>query len=237
MVIHNKYQLLKYNPAINQLDINLENIIHASGYNNRNEFPFVSLLNELYFEVKNIISPECAFIVVPQAVSSLPKGEIAVDGIILKTGKIISSALKEISKSVLFVGTVGKDFDNWLEDKKKENDLLGEYLANLIGSEIAESLAKWIHKKIFEYFGDEELRCSNRYSPGYCGWDVNEQKKIFEFFPKDVCGITLTESALMLPMKSISGIVGIGKNIERKDYPCEVCNVSFCYKNRRSILV
>ncbi|MCK7538940.1 MAG: hypothetical protein MZV63_52410 [Marinilabiliales bacterium] len=46
---------------------------------------------------------------------------------------------------------------------------------------------------------------TNRFSPGYCGWDVAEQHKLFSFFKDNFCGITLTESALMNPVKSVSG--------------------------------
>ena len=41
---------------------------------------------------------------------------------------------------------------------------------------------------------------TNRFSPGYCGWHVNEQKLLFSLLPDNVCGITLNSSALMYPI-------------------------------------
>jgi len=237
MISKMKNLLFKYNPNVASLEMNLENIVHITGYKNIESFPYYYLLNEFYLELKEIITPQCAFIIIDDAYCQSQKGEVYIDGITFKTEKIISSSLKKISKAALFIGTAGETFDTWLEKKKKEEDPFVEYLSSLIGSEIAERLAKWIHKKIEEHFKKEQLNCSNRYSPGYCGWDVNEQKKIFEFFPQNICGVSLTDSALMLPIKSVSGIVGIGENVEWENYPCEVCNVPFCYKNRRSQLV
>ena len=42
------------------------------------------------------------------------------------------------------------------------------------------------------------------------------------------CGITLTESALMVPMKSVSGIIGVGKTVQRVDYTCDLCGMKDC---------
>ncbi len=232
-----KNQLFQFKLNVDSLAIDLRNIVRATGYKSEKLFPNFSLLNSLYNEIKNMLTPECAYIVSSSVYCSSNKGEIKINNVVLNTGKIISSSLKDISQVAIFIGTVGKNYDVWLEGKNKIGDPYIEYLTDLIGSEIAESIARWIHKKIEEHFSKEQLNCSNRFSPGYCGWNVKEQKKIFDFFPQHTCGITLTESSLMLPIKSVSGIIGIGKNVEWEDYPCEVCNVPFCYKNRRSTLV
>ena len=61
-------------------------------------------------------------------------------------------------------------------------------------------------------------KITNRYSPGYCGWQVAEQHKLFQLIPDNYCGIRLTESALMDPEKSVSGIIGIGENVKINPY-------------------
>jgi cobalamin-dependent methionine synthase I len=75
---------------------------------------------------------------------------------------------------------------------------------------------------------------TNRYSPGYCDWDITEQKKLFGLLPAVFCGISLTESMLMKPIKSISGIIGIGKEVSFKRYSCNYCKDNHClYRNKR----
>jgi hypothetical protein len=51
---------------------------------------------------------------------------------------------------------------------------------------------------------------SLRYSPGYCGWHVSGQKKLFQRLRPQEIGITLRPSYLMEPLKSISGVFIIG---------------------------
>jgi len=69
---------------------------------------------------------------------------------------------------------------------------------------------------------------SNRFSPGYCTWDVSEQHKLFQLLPKEFCGVSLSDSALMQPIKSISGFIGIGKNITYNHYKCKFCTQKNC---------
>ncbi len=79
------------------------------------------------------------------------------------------------------------------------------------------------------------LHVTNRYSPGYCGWSVAEQGMLFSFLPKNFCDIRLTESSLMIPLKSVSGIIGIGKELRRKGYKCDFCDIANCLRSNKNI--
>ena len=49
-----------------------------------------------------------------------------------------------------------------------------------------------------------------RYSPGYCGWHVSGQRALFdELKPGDI-GLGLTDSFVMDPVKSVSGVIVVG---------------------------
>ena len=78
-----------------------------------------------------------------------------------------------------------------------------------------------------------------RYSPGYCGWHVSGQKRLFEFLQPQQIGITLRESFLMQPLKSISGVMIAGPiDIHRfkNDYPfCERCETEGCRERIRAL--
>jgi hypothetical protein len=71
-----------------------------------------------------------------------------------------------------------------------------------------------------------------RYSPGYCGWHISGQKKLFAFLHPEEIGITLLDSYLMKPLKSVSGVLVAGdKNIHRfrDTYPfCTQCTTHSC---------
>jgi hypothetical protein len=54
--------------------------------------------------------------------------------------------------------------------------------------------------------GDRTLR----YSPGYCGWHVSGQRALFAHLKPEAIGISLRESCLMQPLKSVSGVIVCG---------------------------
>ena len=79
------------------------------------------------------------------------------------------------------------------------------------------------------------------YSPGYCGWHVSGQKKLFQFLKPDKIGITLNGSCLMTPLKSVSGVLVSGPgdiHIFDDNYPfCEECTTYSCKIRMKSITV
>ena len=115
-----------------------------------------------------------------------------------------------------------------------ERDLLRGYLYDVIGSEIVESTADLMQESLKTEMAARHTKITNRYSPGYCGWDVAEQHKLFQLIPDNFCGIRLTESALMDPVKSVSGMIGIGDNVRMNPYTCRLCDLKDCiYRGKR----
>jgi len=76
-------------------------------------------------------------------------------------------------------------------------------IVDAIGTVAAEQTADFVERKIRRDCTDWGWKVSRRYSPGYCGWEIEAQKEIFSRFP-DTLGIKLTKSCLMIPEKSLS---------------------------------
>jgi hypothetical protein len=76
-----------------------------------------------------------------------------------------------------------------------------------------------------------------RYSPGYCGWHISGQRKLFDTLRPERVGITLRESFLMEPLKSVSGVVlagppGIHEFEMSYDF-CAQCESHSCLERQR----
>ncbi|MCA9731133.1 hypothetical protein KC799_03330 [candidate division KSB1 bacterium] len=222
-----------YTPSVDQLDTKLNNVIVEMGYTTQ-QIPagYSAILQELYEQAREIVQPTCGFTVLPEGSAVVTPGKITLEGVEFKTDRIVAGPLKKMERAVLFAGTIGPAFDKWSKNTFDGGDPLAGFIIDLIGSELAENVAEWVHGKAGDYARENGLQFSNRYSPGYCGWSVAEQHQLFGFFPANFCGISLTESALMKPHKSVSGIIALGKEIKFKDYPCDMCKATHCYKNR-----
>lgn len=159
---------------------------------------------------------------------SIKSTSLVIDDKEFITKSIVASSLDMATSMAIFVCTIGQSVSKWAGELIKDDPVKG-YIADVSASVITEKLADIIHEKIGLY-ADKEMsaKISNRYSPGYCGWSVSDQHSLFALLPADFCGISLNEAALMHPVKSVSGIVGIGLTMFKKPYPCDNCKRSDC---------
>ena len=164
------------------------------------------------------------------------------------TGRIIQAQLRGVQAVCYFVATAGAWFEAFQQRLMQEGDMVRVYIANEIGSLLAEKTADRMELVLEEQLTPKGLGHTNRFSPGYCGWPVSEQRLLFSKFADNAtatqptaqgcgelpqpCGIRLTDSCLMVPIKSVSGVIGIGRDIKKHDYRCSICDLKSCYKRR-----
>lgn len=148
-------------------------------------------------------------------------------------GRIIERQLAGAEAYAFFLCTAGTEFEHYQQRLTQEGDMVRVFIADALGSVIAERCADLMEQSLQESVDKLQWHHTNRFSPGYCGWHVSQQQRLFPLFGGHTCGITLTDSSLMVPIKSVSGIVGLGRNVRRLDYTCGLCNFEKCYKRKR----
>ena len=116
------------------------------------------------------------------------------------------------------LGGVGTEVGGGLDEMRDGGEGVVADVADARGSVLAESIVACGLDRLEARMSADGLRITNSYSPGYCGWDVAEQHVLFSLLPEGCCGVRLCESGLMLPIKSVSAVVGSGPGIERKEY-------------------
>ncbi len=126
-----------------------------------------------------------------------------------------SSPLAEIypraKNLALFALTLGAEVSGKIDELFEDREFpLASMLDSAAseGAEIAATRLQAEAQRVWNGSGahDAENRCL-RYSPGYCGWHVSGQGKLFEALDPGRVGITLRPSFLMEPLKSISGVI------------------------------
>lgn len=158
---------------------------------------------------------------------AVKKGSFSIDEVVFKPGKTICSELSGAEQIALFIATAGKSISHRISHYRAEDPVLG-YVYDALGSLIVEAIGDKIASFATEQSKEKGFKVTNRYSPGYCQWNVNEQHKLFDFFNGKTGGVTLSESALMSPIKSISGVMGIGKAVKYRAHSCELCDLTTC---------
>lgn len=153
---------------------------------------------------------------------------VEINNIKFRIKKIVFGQIKKSDSVAIFLCTAGEEIGICSRKAMKDRDFLKGYIYDIIGSEIVEAAADLMQSDLEKAIINSGKKITNRYSPGYCGWDVAEQHKLFQLLPQNYCGIKLTPSALMDPVKSISGIIGIGENVKNNPYTCRMCNQEDC---------
>lgn len=191
--------------------------------------PFDQYVAEAISEAGLICDIRGAFCLSRSIAFSEKNSKISVDGIEFGIGKTVAKELRNATSAAFFICTAGKRISHRSQELLAgENPVLG-YVFDVLGSMIVEAATDQLQNEIKRVARSRGLEITNRYSPGYCKWSVADQHKLFSFFPPDCCGISLTNSALMYPVKSVSGIIGLGNEVKFRDYACDLCNQVDCF--------
>ena len=148
-------------------------------------------------------------------------------------GNIILRQLRGSEAFALFVCTSGLEFETYQHRLKEQGDMVRVFIADALGSVIAEKCADQMEKALQESIDKLGWMHTNRFSPGYCGWHVSQQQLLFPLFQGHTCGVKLTDSSLMVPIKSVSGIIGLGEKVRKLEYTCGLCDFKQCYKRKK----
>jgi len=154
------------------------------------------------------------------------------DEVHLNTGSQIKGYMKGAEYLALFVCTAGVVFTDLFSRYNQEGNYLEAFIADTIGSLTVEKAMDKIQEILALEMQADGLQITNRYSPGYCNWALSGQRELFEQLGELPIAVSLTESCLMLPIKSVSGIIGVGENIQKRPYSCQICKNKTCNYRR-----
>jgi hypothetical protein len=217
----------------NDLKLSSSDIESVLGFNEGDDREFVkSLIGEILEESREISKIRAQFTIFNNIQLDDNSKSIVINKIRFLVKKTVYGQLKKSESIAIFLCTAGEEIGSRSRKAMQERDFLKGYIYDVVGSEIVESVADILQAEIELAMLDSGKKITNRYSPGYCGWDVDDQHKLFELVPDNYCGIRLTPSALMDPVKSISGIIGIGKNVKYNPYTCLMCDQNDCVYRR-----
>lgn len=196
--------------------------------------PYPQYIREVFEVAQNLKNINGSYVLFDRITIEPKSKQIHVEGEVFETGKIITTQIQKATAVALFVCTAGYELEEFSKQQMKLGNAPEAYIADLAGSVIVEAAMDRVQEKLAKDMREKGLTITNRYSPGYCGWQVQEQQKLFRLLPEGLCDINLNESSLMQPVKSVSGIIGIGSEVRFNSYTCKICDMKDCiYRNRK----
>ena len=152
-------------------------------------------------------------------------GEFDVDYFKIKS-EMFSKNLKNCSEVIVFAATVGIEIDRLIAKYGRISPSRA-LIFQAIGAERIEALCDTFCK---ELANEKKMNLSPRFSPGYGDLPLSVQKYIFDVLDcSKHIGLTLNDSLLMSPSKSVTAFVGLSnnKNIEINN-KCTLCDKTDC---------
>ena len=219
---------------IEKIEISKKEVCRNLGYISDYKLrPRISSLIDGYLEnTYQLIEPIYSYVI--RDVELVRRSCVFIDGSVMFESKVISSLLKPCNKAAMFVATIGNRLEEMSHKLAREGHMLQAAVLDAIGSVAVDEVAEFVHVRIKEIASSQGQVTSRRFSPGYCDWTIRQQKEVFRVVDAESAQVALTDSYLMIPQKSISGIIGIGtpdNNIENYN-PCRRCKKLDCLGRR-----
>jgi len=212
------------------IEIDKNQVYHYIGYEDNHKLSarISSLIDDYAEHAHHLINPSYSYIIKNV---EWARGSIAFieDSIIFKS-QVIAQLLEHCHQVAIFLVTIGKYLEETTSQLAKDGLILQATVLDAIGSGAVEKVADLVQDKIKEIAEAQGLVTSRRFSPGYCDWNIGQQRMLFYALTGNTLGIRLTGECLMIPQKSISGIIGIGPSIDNvENYnPCKTCDKQDC---------
>ncbi len=176
---------------------------------------------------------------------SIPEFEVVYTGEALNEKRTpLDAIFRKADSLALFAVTIGETVIEKIEGLFESNEYaLGSMLDSAASAGVekaADAVEEYFFKTLAEHMKANHNTTILRYSPGYCGWHVSAQKQLFTHLCPEDIGITLLDSFLMRPLKSISGVLVVGEkdiHIFEDSFPfCSQCETHSCRERIRALM-
>lgn len=202
-----------------KISIELPEVLRYSGYWKSKE--------DISPEIREIIGSQIALaysLLKPRAIYSF------IDNLPLKDYYIFKGA----TKIALGICTIGSELEDLADSHFRKGAYLEWLVLDACGTVAIENLVELVGDEIRKNVSEEGLKSSERLSPGCANWQLDGQNIIFGHFSSETVGVTINESYMMNPRKSVSFAYKLQRDgiEEARSDSCRYCELYRCSYRR-----
>ena len=224
--------MIRIEKALNsEIEINKAEVLRYLGYkkNDIQNAPH-SVINECIGKVTASAAYKACYDKFP---ISMPGSSMLDLGFMSVSSKSLAKNLSCCNEIILFTATIGIETDRLIQKYTALSPVYAVVL-QAVGAAAIEGWCNELNSRFAEREQKNKRYLRPRFSPGYGDLPLNMQKDIFRVLDcSRKIGVTLTDSLMMLPTKSVSALIGISsENTECKQEGCEACENYNCAYRR-----
>ncbi len=218
------------------LRIDRDEVLRFQGYKKGRDLPTPEvehLYETALSEADGLLAPRAVYGAIP--VARVESDELRLEDGTRLTIPAIGRLWGEIEELGIAICTVGDAIEERVRSLFAEREFPLAVMLDSVGSAAVECLAEWLNDRLCQ-LALPNLKVTNRVSPGYAGWRVEDQALIFRLCPGERIGVCLNEASFMAPTKSITFAVGIGAEarVDHHFTQCRRCWMRDCAYRRAS---
>lgn len=224
------FESVEYSFPASEVEITELDIRNHFGANETN---YLDFLGDTVRKITDLIQSEKILLQYRVADFSLTGDTIIIDQSDYAPGKEIINQLKGSQKIFVFACTLHDELVNNMCQFQNYEEIL---IADAIGTIFIEKTSDRIFELILADPDLRKYKYTNTFSPGNCSWDISDVQRILGHLPGNYLGITVNESGMMSPVKSLCGIVGLGAKVKFRKNTCESCSSKNCFYRKQNVI-
>lgn len=178
-----------------------QKVLSYLGYKRGSAIPLIPSLDLLLSQAGSLLRP-ATYRVISEIVSVDREGKVQFDNDIRLKAPILKEKFNKGQKGLFFLATLGFGLERRVSGFLQRGLFLEALLLDAAGWVFLQGLIRDLKKSLAS-----EGTLDFTLIPGLKGFPLEMQKEIFSLFSKKETGMSLTEGCMMIPKKSLSGIM------------------------------
>jgi hypothetical protein len=148
----------------------------------------------------------------------------------------LAQALGGAKQIAVAVCTIGPQLEEAVHAMFAAGEVAEATVLDGVGSAAVEELSQRACRMFEDMARERGWTTSIPFSPGEPDWPLEAQRDVLDLVGAEQIGVTLSDSYLMRPLKSLSLVVGMGEKLSTGSSPCEFCSLNeVCrYRERKT---
>ena len=175
---------------------------------------------------EHLLEPVMAYEILP--ITGLTHDKVSLEGGREVKGTLLPPLVAKAEALVVAVVTISARLENRVTALNGDKEPLRAILLDGIGSAAVDTLMQDGCEHLAELAAERGVKLGSPVNPGMPGLDLAEQWPLLEMAGAAEIGVSLTVSGVMVPRKSTSMVMGLGKEMASwsRAEVCERCNLS-----------
>jgi len=169
--------------------------------------PVVEVAAAMASLAERLVEPRA--LLLPIRIGAVKEQEVQLAGGPIFHSRALASMLRASDHAALFILTLGPRLEAEVAALSEAGELLEAVLLDTAGWGAIEGGVRAIRAHLIERWRATGRAVTHRLAPGYLDWPLPEQQLLFDCFEGANDLVQLTESGVMVPLKSVSGVYGV----------------------------